>query len=471
MELTKRKNTSQVSGIVKRETEFESDRAEAFVYLRKLLPEIPTSELAAALRDSEKRELIPLISDVGYRVGAQFYRIDANTKEVLSTSPPIPVLQVGDKPRVLIREDRDEVRVFEGNETRRISRDAVGDGDGTFLVPSPRMTLASLRGKSRVARVVSYLSTERQLLKSLVVYAIFVEALSLAAPLAVQILINTVGFGMMTQQLVVISTLLLMGLAGAATLSVFQQILVEHLSRRFFAKTVMDYSERLPVVDGGKMENPVHRFFEVASVDKAFFALGLDLIALVLQLVAATILLSFYHPVLLSFTLVMAVSSILIVRLPFSMALTRSLDESRAKYELADFLKGGKQDEVERLRLFSKWEEARHGGFRVALGQQIGLQALQVVLSVALLFMGGMLVIEGQLTLGQLVAAELVSGTALMSLNKLGKQLPKIYDLITSFEKLGTFVDLPFRPARSGFSLAPNPGAPATPDIGGRLDG
>ena len=50
---------------------------------------------------------------------------------------------------------------------------------------------------------------------------------------------------------------------------------------------------------------------------------------------------------------------------------------------------------------------------------------------------------EGQLTLGQLVAAELVTTTALVSLGKWGKQLPKIYDLITSFEKLGKLVDLP----------------------------
>jgi ABC-type bacteriocin/lantibiotic exporter with double-glycine peptidase domain len=66
-----------------------------------------------------------------------------------------------------------------------------------------------------------------------------------------------------------------------------------------------------------------------------------------------------------------------------------------------------------------------------------------VGLSVLLLFVGGALVIGGQLTLGQLVAAELVAGTALLSIGKLGKQLPKIYDLVASFEKLGTIVDLP----------------------------
>jgi ABC-type bacteriocin/lantibiotic exporter with double-glycine peptidase domain len=433
----------------------EGSHTEAFLYLERLLPEVPRSEILAALGETEKISLIPQIFDVGYRVGAQFYQLEATAEEVLTQAVAVPVLELGESPRVLVPADEKQVLVLEGLSSRRVHRDTLPRSRTRFLIPSPRMTLAVLRSKTPVRRVLAYLLSERDLLRSLVVYAIFVEGLSLAAPLAVQVLINTVGFGLMSQQLFVIAALLLVGLAGAAALSVFQQVIVEHLSRRFFARTVMDYSERLPAIEPGKMKNPIHRFFEVASVDKAFFILGLDLIALVLQLLAATLLMSFYHSLLLSFTLFMAICSFLIVRLPFSLALRRSLAESKAKYELADFLLAGPGDETKRLHLFSVWEEARSAGFRVALGQQIGLQVLQVVLSVALLVMGGMLVIEGQLTLGQLVAAELIAGTALISLNKLGKQLPKIYDLITSFEKLGSFVDLPFRKVTSGFSVAP----------------
>lgn len=456
----------------RRDMDAENGKAQAFLYLHRLLPEIPRSELLAALGETEKQGLIPIIFDVGYRVGAQFHEFDASVEEVFAQSPSVSVLELCAEPRVVKLENEKDVLVVQGMATRVLPRTSLSQTPTRFLVPTPRMTLAALRGKSPVRRVLSYLGTERELLRSLLVYAVFVEGLSLAAPLAVQVLINTVGFGLMTQQLFVIAALLLFGLAGAATLTVFQQVLVEHLSRRFFARTVMDYSERLPVVESGKMQNPVHRFFEVASVDKAFFALGLDLVALALQLIAATVLMSFYHPLLLSFTLFMAICSFLIVRLPFSTALGRSLAESKAKYELADFLREGRNDDVKRLHLFSEWEEARNAGFRVALGQQIGFQALQVVLSVALLVMGGMLVIEGELTLGQLVAAELIAGTALLSLNKLGKQLPKIYDLITSFEKLGSFVDLPFRKVRSGYSTAPTaPFSLSDPQGGGANHG
>ena len=121
----------------------------------------------------------------------------------------------------------------------------------------------------------------------------------------------------------------------------------------------MDYSERLPIVDDRKMPHAVHRFFEVASVDKAFFVLGLDLIALALQLIAATILLSFYHPILLGFTFLMALTSWLVVRVPFNAALRRSIEESEAKYALAAFIDEKRDDELARLSRFNRWEEAR----------------------------------------------------------------------------------------------------------------
>ncbi len=439
----------------------------AFHYLARLLPKISQAEVAEALGQTGQLELVDEIVEVGHILGIQFYRIDCSERELVQSGSSLPALESSDTPRLFLRVDGHDVVMFEGAAEKRVPLQSLSTEAKEFIIPSPRMTLASLRGKKRVRRVLAYLLTERKLLKALIVYAIFVEALSLAAPLAVQILINTIGFGMMTQQLIVLSTILMIGLAGAATLQVFQQILVEYLSRRFFARTVMDYSERLPLVQKGSMTHPIHRFFEVASVDKAFFILGLDLIALVLQLLAATLLLAFYHPVLLSFTVVMALSAALVVRLPFSAALGHSIAESHAKYEMAEFLHSESQDELERLRRWSKWEEARRSGFRISVGQQASLLAIQVLLSVALLFVGGALVIQGQLTLGQLVAAELVAGTALMSLSKLGKQLPKIYDLITSFEKLGGFVDLPFRQGATGSSTPPIPRSlvPRAPEV------
>ncbi len=438
------------------ETSAEDSRDLAFRYLETLLPKTPSEDIAEALLKNEKPGLLATIATTAQALGAQFYRVDAQLDELLSNSSTLPALEVGDRARIILSTNAGLVTVLDGAKRETLPASNWGDKRQTFLIPSPRMTLSPLRGRSRVWRVIAYLASEKKILKAIVIYAIVVEALSLAAPLAVQVLINTIGFGMMTQQLIVISLLLFIALVGASILSLVQLFLVEHLSRRFFARVLMDFSERLPLVKQASMKHPVHRFFEVASADKIFFVLGLDLIALVLQLLAATVLLALYHPIFLGFTAVMIFSAWLIVRLPFSRGLNQSIKESHAKYEIAGYLEASGADEVQRLGHWGSWLSARKAGFRVSLGQQAGLYTVQVVLLVALLFIGGRLVIEGQLTLGQLVAAELVAGTALLSLSKLGKQLPKIYDLITSFEKLGAVVDLNFDPVPTGFSRPPN---------------
>lgn len=418
-------------------------RETSLAYLHKLLPQIEIHAVASAIASCSTLELQELVPQAARKLGIQFHHLEVRLTEVLEREATLPVLELGKTPRILLAAEGDQVRVFDGTRTLSLARSEWGDTPHSFLLPSPRMTLASLRHHSRVKRVLKYLATERPILKAILGYAVVIEILNLAAPIAVQVVINSIGFGMMNQQLIVMSLLLLLAMAGAAMLRLLQMVMVEHLTRRFFCRTVMDFSERLPALRSASMTNIVHRFFEVSAVDKAFFVLGLDLIAVCLQLLAATVLLAFYHPMLLSFTAIMVVSAWVVVRLPFAPALNRSLAESHAKYELADFLKQRQRDEIARLAHWGHWLQARKAGFKIALAQQAGLDAIQVVLAFALLLLGGHLVIAGQLTLGQLVAAELVAGTALVSLSKLGKQLSKVYDLVTSFEKLGAVVDLP----------------------------
>jgi ABC-type bacteriocin/lantibiotic exporter with double-glycine peptidase domain len=53
------------------------------------------------------------------------------------------------------------------------------------------------------------------------------------------------------------------------------------------------------------------------------------------------------------------------------------------------------------------------------------------------------MVIEHQLSLGQLIAAELVVGAMIYGLTRLGKTLDNYYELLTSLDKIGHVLDLP----------------------------
>ena len=68
---------------------------------------------------------------------------------------------------------------------------------------------------------------------------------------------------------------------------------------------------------------------------------------------------------------------------------------------------------------------------------------LQVVASTAVLGIGGWLVIDQQLTPGQLVASELIVTAVVANLTKLGDVLKDWYDACAAADKVGHLIDLP----------------------------
>ncbi|MEO8269088.1 MAG: ABC transporter ATP-binding protein, partial [Aureliella sp.] len=168
------------------------------------------------------------------------------------------------------------------------------------------------------------------------------------------------------------------------------------------------------------------------------------------------LLLAFYHPYLLGFDLVLLLSMLSITRLLGRGGVQTSIDESVVKYKIAHWLQdviaspapfkvnGGASLAVERAnRLTTEYLHARQLQFRVVIRQVAFAMGLQVIASTALLGLGGWLVIQQQLTLGQLVASELVVTLVVSSFAKAGKSLEKFYDLMAGMDKIGHLLDIP----------------------------
>jgi ABC-type bacteriocin/lantibiotic exporter with double-glycine peptidase domain len=183
-------------------------------------------------------------------------------------------------------------------------------------------------------------------------------------------------------------------------------------------------------------------------------------------------LLGVYHPYLLVFDAVL-LAALLIVIFPVGFgAVETAVKESKAKYALVGWL-----EEVARnattfradasARFASQRCDAlvdtylsyRSRHFRILLRQFAGSLILQAVASATLLGVGGILVIQRQLTLGQLVAAELVVTAVLAGISKLAKHLETFYDLLASLDKLGTISDLPAEPTGKEPAAAAGPAA------------
>lgn len=321
-------------------------------------------------------------------------------------------------------------------------------------------------------RLLALCRPDRGDLWAIVVFGLFVGLLALATPLAVQQLVNSVALGGLLQPVVVLALLLLACLTFSAVLTAVQAYVAEIVQRRIFIRVAADLAHRLPRVELGAFDRRhgpelVNRFFDVVTVQKVGSSLLLDGVALLLQTLIGLLVLSFYHPLMLAFSVVL-LAGIAVVTFWFGRgAVATSIAESQAKYAVQSWLEelarhtpqlkttGAAQFAIERADgLARHYLRARSTHYRIVLRQLIGALGLQVLANSALLGLGGGLVIVGQLTLGQLVASELIVTVIVASFAKLGKHLESFYDLMAAVDKLGMLFDLPLERSH-GTSLEP----------------
>jgi ABC-type bacteriocin/lantibiotic exporter with double-glycine peptidase domain len=311
------------------------------------------------------------------------------------------------------------------------------------------------------ARLRRLIWLERRDLWTVVAFSMGAGLMALATPIAVQSLVNTIAFGALLQPLAVLVAILFASLAFNNLLIAFQIYVVEMMQRRIFVRLLGDIAGRLQRVvreafDGRNGPELVNRFFDVLTVQKTAAVLLLDGLAYGLQAVIGMLLLAFYHPFLLAFDLLLIAAILFIFLVLGRRGVATSIEESKAKYAVAAWL-----EEIARNPMLFKWAgspefvarfsdtvardylKACGAHFNVVMRQHVGVLFLHTLANTTLLGLGGWMVIEKQLTLGQLIAAELVVNAMLAGLSRLGKSLQSYYELMAAMDKLGYLLDLP----------------------------
>ena len=309
-------------------------------------------------------------------------------------------------------------------------------------------------------RLRALVSVERGEIGVIVVYGVLVGLSALAIPVTAQALVGSIAMGTLIQPVVVMTVVLLAALTFSSAMRVVQVKLVEALQERLFVHAAVRIGRRtararVDAFGGEHGPEQLNRFFDILTVQKAASALLLDGLAIALQLVVGLALLAFYHPLLLAFDALLIVGLLLVLLGLGSGGVTTSIDESKAKYAVVAWLQElarhgttfrARSAEAfaldtldERLRAYVG---ARRKHFRVVLRQTMGVLALHTLASAAVLGLGAALVIQQKLTLGQLVAAEIVVNTVVAGISKLGKYLETSYDLAAALDKLGHIEEL-----------------------------
>lgn len=312
-----------------------------------------------------------------------------------------------------------------------------------------------------VKRLLSLLSIEKSDIWLLIILTIGYGLLGIATPVAVQSLVNIVTMGGVLQPLFVISIILFTLLVLSGAIYTMETYLVELIQRRLFVRAAVDISAKSQGVQRIIYDehNPVelmNRFFDITVVQKSASTLLTIGLTALLQGIIGSIILMFYSPYFAIIILFTFVCLVLIVRLLGKHAETSAIAESKAKYEMMAWL-----ESIARNLNLSKFYHAkgrianktndiaqtyvvkRIKHFSIILKQHISVLALYAIMGTAMLALGGILVINGQINLGQFVAAELIIFGVLSSFVRFITKLEYYYDMLAALDKLGILDDLP----------------------------
>lgn len=294
-----------------------------------------------------------------------------------------------------------------------------------------------------------------------IVYTVAISLLALATPISVQLLINSVANTAMPAPLWALSGVLLLLLLLVVALSALRVWIMAGFERRLFSRIVAEVTLRAvhaqdPFFTDGNRGDLFNRFFDLVVVQKSVPSLVIGAFTIVLQAVIGLTITSFYHPVFLAFNVVL-VAAIFIVWLIWRRgAIGGAVALSHAKHKAAHWLEsvGGSNGFYKSSRhldfamqrseaVTASYVDTHRRYFRYQFAQTVAFLLIYAFASAGLLLLGGMLILRGQLSLGQLVAAELILSGVFYGISQFGWYLDSFYELVASSEELSLLFAIP----------------------------
>ncbi|MGB0422804.1 MAG: peptidase domain-containing ABC transporter [Flavobacteriales bacterium] len=304
------------------------------------------------------------------------------------------------------------------------------------------------------------LKPDQKEIKNVYVYSIFYGLVNLSLPLGIQTIVNLIQGGQVSTSWILLVAIVVFGVALSGVLQVFQLRITENLQQKIFARAAFEFAYRIPRI---KMEalykhyapELMNRFFDTIGVQKGLSKIIIDFSAATLQIIFGLLLLSFYHPFFILFSLILIVLVYLIIRWSVPKGIKTSLIESKHKYKVAHWLEevartattfklaGDSSLPMERTNEHvNDYIDARESHFGVLVRHYYLLVFFKVLVATGLLAIGGILVMQQHMNIGQFVAAEIIILLVMNSVEKLIMNTETIYDVLTSLEKIGQVTDL-----------------------------
>lgn len=309
-------------------------------------------------------------------------------------------------------------------------------------------------------RLNNLLKLDKKDIYQVVLYAVFSGLVSLSLPLGIQAIINLIQGGRVSLSWIILVFIVVIGVAFNGVLRLMQLRITETIQQKIFIRSSFEFSYRFPKIKSTSLYNRyppelANRFFDTITVQKSIAKLILDYSESLLQIIFGLLLLSVYHPLFILFGFLLFVLLYLIFKMSFDIGLQTSLKESKYKYKVAHWIQEisrnhlGFKNNIETEYVLHKNDKYvseylinREKHFTIIKRQFAQLIGFKVIITTGLLLIGGFLVINQQLNIGQFVAAEIIILLVINSVEKIIIGLETFYDLLTSIEKIGEITDM-----------------------------
>jgi ABC-type bacteriocin/lantibiotic exporter with double-glycine peptidase domain len=308
-------------------------------------------------------------------------------------------------------------------------------------------------------RLLGLLKLEKRDIMQIFYYAIFSGIVALSLPLGIQAIINLIQGAEISTSWVVLVILVTLGVAFSGALQLMQLRIIETIQQRIFTRSSFELSYRFPKIKMSELREYyppelANRFFDTLTIQKGLSKILIDVPTAVLQIVFALILLSFYHPFFIVFGILLLLLIFIVFKYTAKKGLETSLQESKNKFKVAHWIQEVARSVVsfklsgntslalkKNDDLVSKYLAARENHYKILVIQFIQMISFKVIVTASLLLIGGALVLNQEMNIGQFVAAEIIILLVIASVEKLILGLESFYDVLTSIEKLGQIVD------------------------------
>lgn len=314
--------------------------------------------------------------------------------------------------------------------------------------------------QSPFIRFINLLKVDSKDVTQIIFYAIFAGIISLSLPLGIQAIINLIQSGRVSASWVLLVLIVVIGVALGGTLAIMQLRITENLQQKIFVRSSFDFSYRLPKIKFEELYNKyapelANRFFDTMVIQKGASKLLLDFSSSLLQIIFGIILLALYHPFFILFGIFLLLLLYIIFKFSYTSGLSTSLNESKYKYKVVAWLQEIARNSSSFRRqenfdfalarnnnLVEQYIGYREKHFNVIKRQFIQLIGFKILITASLLFIGGYLVLNQQMNIGQFVAAEIIIILVINSVEKVVLGLETFYDVLTSVEKIAQVFDL-----------------------------